>query len=80
MSMEKTFQMNIKLVVLKSGEDLIADVKEIRSTGGKDVIGYWFTDPLILKIFSEEEPQVLSEETGEETENGTTKKFVLNSV
>ena len=75
MSMEKIFQMNIKLVVLKSGEDLIADVKEIRGTGGKDVIGYWFSDPLILKIFSEDEPQVLSEETGEETESGTTKKF-----
>ena len=52
--------MSIKLVMLKSGEDLVADVKEIKSN--EDVIGYYFDDPLIVKIFESEEPTVLNEE------------------
>ena len=39
--------MTVKLVMLKSGEDIIADVKEIKSE--EDVIGYFFHDPLIVK-------------------------------
>ena len=39
--------MAIKLVVLKSGEDLIADVKEIQSENSNEVIGYYFYNPLI---------------------------------
>ena len=45
--------------MLKSGEDLVADVKEIKSN--EDVIGYYFDDPLIVKIFESEEPIVLNE-------------------
>ena len=52
--------MSIKLVMLKSGEDLVADVKEIKSN--EDVIGYYFDDPLIVKIFESDEPTVLNEE------------------
>ena len=52
--------MTIKLVMLKSGEDIIADVKEIKSND--DVIGYYFDNPLIIKIFESEEPKVLNEE------------------
>ena len=52
--------MSIKLVMLKSGEDIIADVKEIKSND--DVIGYYFDNPLIIKIFESEEPKVLNEE------------------
>ena len=33
--------MTIKLVVLKSGEDLIADAKEIRGPD-EEVVGYYF--------------------------------------
>ena len=51
--------MSIKLVMLKSGEDLVADVKEIKSN--EEVIGYYFDDPLIVKIFESEEPIVLNE-------------------
>ena len=36
--------MSIKLVMLKSGEDLVADVKEIKSN--EEVVGYYFDDPL----------------------------------
>ena len=65
--------MSIKLVMLKSGEDIIADVKEIKSN--EEVIGYFFHDPLIVKMYSPEEPVVLSEENGVEGEHGTTKEF-----
>ena len=52
--------MSVKLVMLKSGEDIIADVKEIKSND--DVIGYYFDNPLIIKIFESEEPKILNEE------------------
>ena len=51
--------MTVKLVMLKSGEDIIADVKEIKSDE-QDVIGYYFHDPLIVKMYEPEEPTVLS--------------------
>ena len=65
--------MTVNLVMLKSGEDIIADVKEIKSE--EDVVGYFFHDPLIVKMYSPEEPVVLSEENGVESEHGTTKEI-----
>tara|TARA_B100000609_G_scaffold181290_1_gene162301 strand:- start:351 stop:722 length:372 start_codon:yes stop_codon:yes gene_type:complete len=65
--------MSIKLVMLKSGEDIIADVKEIKTE--QDVIGYFFHDPLIVKMYSPEEPVVLSEENGVKSDYGTTKEI-----
>ena len=59
--------------MLKSGEDIIADVKEIKSE--EDVIGYFFHDPLIVKMYSPEKPVVLSEENGVESDHGTTKEI-----
>ena len=66
--------MTVKLVMLKSGEDIIADVKEIKSDE-QDVIGYFFHDPLIVKMYSPEKPVVLSEENGVESDHGTTKEI-----
>ena len=51
--------MSIKLVMLKSGEDIIADVKEIKSN--EEVVGYYFDDPLIVRISESEEPTILNE-------------------
>ena len=65
--------MTVKLVMLKSGEDIIADVKEIKSE--EDVVGYFFHDPLIVKMYSPEKPVVLSEENGVESDHGTTKEI-----
>ena len=65
--------MSVKLVMLKSGEDVIADVKEIKSN--EEVIGDFFHDPLIVKMYSPEEPVVLSEEKGVESKHGTTKEI-----
>ena len=52
--------MSVKLVMLKSGEDLIADVQEIKSND--EVIGYYFDEPLIVRISESEEPTILNEE------------------
>ena len=52
--------MSVKLVMLKSGEDIIADVKELKSE--QDVVGYYFYNPLIIKMYQPEEPTVIYEE------------------
>ena len=52
--------MSVKLVMLKSGEDIIADVKELKSE--QDVVGYYFYNPLIIKMYQPEEPTVLNED------------------
>ena len=61
--------MSVKLVMLKSGEDLIADVKEIKSN--EEVVGYYFDDPLLVKIYDTDKPTVLSE--GDTTKEYATK-------
>ena len=53
--------MSVKLVMLNSGEDIIADVKELKTEEG--VVGYFFHDPLIIKMYQPEEPTVLNEES-----------------
>ena len=58
--------MAVKLVMLKSGEDIIADVKEIKSN--EDVIGYYFDFPLVVKMYQPEEPTLL-------TEDGSNKEY-----
>ena len=62
--------MAVKLVMLKSGEDLIADVKEIKSND--DVIGYYFDNPFIIKMYQPEEPTLLKEDG---SKKGYTSKF-----
>ena len=52
--------MSVKLVMLKSGEDLVADVQEIKSND--EVIGYYFDDPLVIRISESEESTILNEE------------------
>ena len=52
--------MSVKLVMLKSGEDIITDVKELKSEEG--IVGYYFHTPLIVQISHPEKPTVLNEE------------------
>ena len=52
--------MSVKLVMLKSGEDIIADVKELKTEEG--IVGYYFNNPLIVKMHHAEKPTVLNEE------------------
>ena len=52
--------MSVKLVMLKSGEDIITDVKELKSEEG--IVGYYFHNPLIVKMYHPEEPTVLNED------------------
>ena len=44
--------MTIKLMLLKSGEDIIADITEMGSSGGNDrrVIGYFLNKPCVVKM------------------------------
>ena len=70
MSTKSNYQMAVKLVVLKSDEHLIADVKEIRNQSD-DVVGYYFNDPLILGLYSTEEEFLLESQS----EEGKTKEL-----
>ena len=58
--------MSVKLVMLKSGEDIITDVKELKSEEG--IVGYYFHNPLIVKMYHPEEPTVLNE-------NGSSREY-----
>ena len=53
--------MTVKLLLLKSGEDVIADVTEMGSGDKQDrrVVGYFLNKPCIVKM---RDPNVLSEE------------------
>ena len=53
--------MSVKLVMLKSGEDIITDVKELKSEEG--IVGYYFHTPLIVQISHPEKPTVLNEDS-----------------
>lgn len=57
--------MSIKIAVLKSGEDIIADIKEIRKEDSDEVVVYLFINPLVLKTSLKEEPMVLNEQNSE---------------
>ena len=59
--------MSVNLVMLKSGEELITDVKEIKS--GNEVVGYYFNDRLTLHCEADEEPEILLEEETESKYN-----------
>ena len=43
--------MSVKILVLKSGEDVIADVQEMVSSDEK-VIGYFLTKPCVVKLIN----------------------------
>jgi hypothetical protein len=60
--------MTVKLVLLKSGEDIIADVQEmvIGTEESKKVIGYFFDKPCIVKM---RDPSIFSEEESEEKDD-----------
>ena len=49
--------MSVQLVLLKSGEEVIADVKELRDTND-ELVSYVFKDPYCIKI---KKSQVLAE-------------------
>ena len=51
--------MSVNLVLLKSGEEIVADVKEIKSEN--EVVGYFFDHPFIIEYNPDEEPQILQE-------------------
>lgn len=62
--MEKGIKMSIKLLLLKSGENVISDVKELVSE--EKVCGYLLINPQKLRI---EQPFLVQDPVQEETEN-----------
>ena len=55
--------MTVKILLLKSGEDVVADVKEMISPDDK-VIGYFLTKPCVIKLI----PKTIETEEGETKE------------
>ena len=51
--------MSVNLVLLKSGEEIVADVKEIKSEN--EVVGYFFDYPFIVEYNQDDEPEILQE-------------------
>ena len=47
--------MSIRLVLLKSGEDVIADVTEMNIGETRNVVGYFLENPCVVKIYKGEE-------------------------
>jgi hypothetical protein len=57
--------MAVKLALLKSGEDVIADIREAISEETNRIVSFIFSNPYVVKLT---QPQVLMEES-EQTEN-----------
>jgi hypothetical protein len=53
--------MAVKLAILKSGEDVIADIKELRSGEDDTILSYLFKNPYVVKLITQ---QMLAEESG----------------
>ena len=51
--------MTVKLAILKSGEDVIADIREAISEETNKIVSYIFSDPYVVKLT---QPQVLMED------------------
>ena len=54
--------MTIKILLLKSGEDVVADVKEMVSPDEK-VIGYFLTKPCVVKLIPKDSEDESKKET-----------------
>ena len=52
--------MTVKLALLKSGEDVIADIREAISEETNKLVSYIFSDPYVVKLT---QPQVLMEDS-----------------
>ena len=59
--------MTIKLLLLKSGEDVIADVTEMTAGEKTRVVGYFLNKPCVVRM---RDPDVLSEEPKGPTKAG----------
>ena len=52
--------MTVKLALLKSGEDVIADIREAISEETNKIVSYIFSNPYVVKLT---QPQVLMEDS-----------------
>ncbi len=63
--------MTVKLALLKSGEDVIADIKEAISEETNKIVSYIFSNPYVVKLT---QPQILMEES----ENPETRAYNIS--
>lgn len=71
--------MSIKLALLKSGEQVLTDVKELTSEKNGKVFAYLFNDPVVvIENYVSQEPKILMEET-EIGENGEKVEITMTS-
>lgn len=63
--------MTVKLALLKSGEDVIADIKEAISEETNKIVSYIFSNPYVVKLT---QPQILMEDS----ENPETRAYNIS--
>ena len=56
--------MTVKVMLLKSGEDVISDAKEIMDTENKGIVAYHLSNPFVMQLTAEESDELQVE--GEE--------------
>ena len=61
--------MSVKLAVLKSGEDIVADIKEARDKETKEAIWYVFKNPVRVELVPTKVKELLNEDNKTEEEN-----------
>ena len=50
--------MTVKVMLLKSGEDVISDAKEIMDTENKGIVAYHLSNPFVMQLISEESDEL----------------------
>lgn len=61
--------MSVKLAVLKSGEDIVADIKEARDKETHEAIWYVFKNPVRVELVPTKVKELLNEDNKTEEEN-----------
>jgi len=50
--------MTVKVMLLKSGEDVISDAKEIMDTENKGIVAYHLSNPFVMQLTAEESDEL----------------------
>tara|TARA_B100001996_G_scaffold248812_1_gene192840 strand:+ start:189 stop:548 length:360 start_codon:yes stop_codon:yes gene_type:complete len=67
--------MSVKLALLKSGEDIVADIKEARDKETKEAIWYVFKNPVRVELVPVKVKEILNEEQQQEGEDNQRELF-----
>ena len=67
--------MSVKLAVLKSGEDVVADIKEARDKETKEAIWYVFKNPVRVELVPTKVKELLNEDQQNPNEDNQRELF-----